>query len=102
MEKEGRRNGVKKTFDSVQNTMKSGFHFTITYFWIQIVDYHVNSMTSKPSDFQNFWDLKKSQLADEHLYLKYYKAGTIESQQAAKEMVLPDKQQLPQMIPTKK
>ncbi len=78
--------------------MKSGFHFTITYFWIQMVDYYNSSVQAK--DFDHLVEQAAS-LKDEKLYLQYYKEATIFSKNAEKEMVLPDVKQLPTLLKNK-
>jgi hypothetical protein len=78
---------------------KGGFHYTITYFWITLIDYVKATMGG---DVATFDDLIKSKqgtelLLNEKLYLKYYKESTIESEMA-RTAFAPPEQPLPTFV----
>jgi hypothetical protein len=94
---DGRRVGAKKVFEGVEKITKNSYHLTKTYFWIQMVDMALNSTTVKAKTFKDFL-AKNQHLTNEKLVLQYYKEETLYAPQAAKEMVLPDKQQFSNVI----
>ncbi|CAF0859602.1 unnamed protein product [Adineta steineri] len=102
--RDGRRIGVNKIFDNMKNFLQSNqispivkFHFTLTYFWIQMVDLAI-AKNSKDLNFKEFIE-KNSHLLNENLFLDYYKKKTILDNPAAQEqMVLPDIKPLPTLV----
>ena len=103
--RDGRRVGVKKIFDGIKNFIdnssiarKTTFHFTMTYFWIQMVDLAI-AQSEKNIDFEEFLRLNP-QLLNGGLFLEYYKKETmLNNPTARQEMVLPDIKPLPTLIP---
>lgn len=105
LRKKGRQQGAKEIFSRMEQLMGNGYHLSITYFWIQMVDFAIarNTASLPPSaDFAQFAAGISDLLQDEKLYLEYYKKETIFSPEAEKGMVLPDKKKLPTIVPGKK
>ncbi|UJR19856.1 hypothetical protein I4U23_022989 [Adineta vaga] len=102
--RDGRRTGVKKMFDGIKNFLentqissKPAFHFTMIYFWIQMIDLAI-AQTPKEINFEEFLRLNP-QLLKEDLYLDYYKKQTILNNPTARqEMILPDIKPLPTLV----
>ena len=102
--REGRRAGVNKIFDGIKNFIekssiarKTTFHFTMTYFWIQMIDLAI-AQSPKQIDFEEFLRLSP-QLLNGGLFLEYYKKETmLNNPLARQEMVLPDIKPLPTFI----
>jgi small GTP-binding protein len=102
--RDGRRAGVSKIFDGIKNFIqnsptarKTTFHFTMTYFWIQMIDL---AIAQSPKDI-NFEELLRQnpQLLNEGLFLEYYKKETmLNNPTARQEMVLPDIKPLPTLV----
>ena len=105
--RDGRRVGVKKIFDGIKNFIdhspvarKTTFHFTMTYFWIQMIDLAI-VQSPKDIDFEAFLRLNP-QLLNGGLFLEYYKKETmLNNPTARQEMVLPDIKPLPTLVPSK-
>ncbi|CAF4632085.1 unnamed protein product [Rotaria sp. Silwood1] len=103
---DGRRAAVNKIFDGfknfIQNSPMAGkitFHFTMTYFWIQMIDLAI-AQSSKQINFEEFLRLNPH-LLNEALYLEYYKKETMLNNPIARqEMVLPDVKPLPTLVTT--
>ncbi|CAF1278523.1 unnamed protein product [Adineta steineri] len=102
--RDGRRLGVKKIFDGIKNfidnskvSRKTTFHFTMTYFWIQMIDLAI-AQSPKNITFDEFLRLNP-QLMNGGLFLEYYKKETMLNNPIARqEMVLPDIKPLPTLI----
>ncbi|CAF3922874.1 unnamed protein product [Adineta steineri] len=102
--RDGRRIGVNKIFDNMKIFLQSNqispmikFHFTLTYFWIQMVDLAI-AQNSKDLNFQEFIE-KNPHLLNENLFLDYYKKKTIlDNPTAQEQMVLPDIKPLPTLV----
>ena len=100
----GRREGVKKIFDGIKKfidqsevSRKTTFHFTMTYFWIQMIDLAIASHP-KGIDFDEFIRLNP-QLMNGGLFLDYYKKETmLNNPRARAEFVLPDLKPLPTLV----
>ena len=98
-------------FDAMKAFQKEGFHFTLTYFWIQLV-WHAMASAGVATNTENekaemfpFSELlrKSCQLANDKLPLQYYSEKLLyQSGRAEKEMVLPDKKPLPSVVPSAK
>ncbi|CAF0790494.1 unnamed protein product [Adineta steineri] len=103
--RDGRRIGVNKIFDNMKNFLQSNqisqmikFHFTLTYFWIQMVDLTIAQNNSNDLNFKEFIE-KNPHLLNENLFLDYYKKKTILDNPIAQEqMVLPDIKHLPTLV----
>jgi len=106
----GRKEAVDKIFDVFQKRFKHDFHCTITYFWIQMVNFALekclhsqskksSSETIKPSEL-SFATLviSHSELLNQSLYLEYYAVSQIQDPKAATEMVLPSIKTLPSLL----
>jgi small GTP-binding protein len=104
--RDGRRIGVNKIFDGIKNFIqnsqtarKTTFHFTMTYFWIQIIDLAI-AQSPKDINFEEFLRLNPH-LLNGGLFLEYYKKETmLNNPTARKEMVLPDIKPLPTLVTT--
>ncbi|CAF2525654.1 unnamed protein product [Rotaria sp. Silwood2] len=102
--RDGRRAGVNKIFDGIKNFIqnsqiarKTTFHFTMTYFWIQMIDLAI-AQSPKRIDFEEFLHLNPH-LLNGGLFLEYYKKETMLNNPIARqEMVLPDIKPLPTFI----
>ncbi|CAF4055393.1 unnamed protein product [Rotaria sordida] len=100
----GRRVGVNKIFDGIKNFIqnspiarKTTFHFTMTYFWIQMIDLAI-AQSPKQINFEEFLRLNPH-LLNGGLFLEYYKKETMLNNPIARqEMVLPDIKSLPTFI----
>eukprot|EP01112_Ceratiomyxa_fruticulosa_P014739 TRINITY_DN4248_c0_g1_i1.p1 TRINITY_DN4248_c0_g1~~TRINITY_DN4248_c0_g1_i1.p1 ORF type:complete len:540 (-),score=112.25 TRINITY_DN4248_c0_g1_i1:117-1679(-) len=105
--KSGRREGSKKIFEGIKNfianskvSRRTTFHFTMTYFWIQMIDLAINS-TEKGLSFEDFLQ-KNPQLMNGGLFLEYYKKETmLNNPEARSQFVLPDVKPLPSFVPKK-
>ncbi|KNC97698.1 small GTP-binding protein domain [Spizellomyces punctatus DAOM BR117] len=104
--REGRQKGKNLIFDKIEHFIKHSprtngktFHLTLTYFWIQLVNYGIRSMKPPPEEFKQFL-VMNPHLADGNLPLEYYSKETLFMDPKARtEMVLPDKKPLPSVIP---
>ncbi|KAI6656896.1 GTP-binding ADP-ribosylation factor [Oopsacas minuta] len=108
----GRRQGTKLVHSGMEKFQGSGYNLTATYFWIQMVWYYMcvegidkvagsEDPTSTHVDFSTFIE-KYSVILDRKLPLKYYSSKVLyDDPKAAVEFVLPDKKQLPSIIPKK-
>ncbi|QRV74748.1 ADP-ribosylation factor family [Ceratobasidium sp. AG-Ba] len=108
----GRQKGKTLIFDGLEKYIKTSpqttgrtFHVTMTYFWIQIVHF---GMQSVPQDF-DFEDVEENKdfcrflllnpfVVDGSLWEDYYTKGVIMTPEAKAQMVLPDKKPLPNLI----
>ncbi|KAF7304364.1 ADP-ribosylation factor [Mycena chlorophos] len=127
----GRQKGKNMIFDGIEryikespNTNTRKFHFTMTYFWIQMVHLGIErlrlaSVSEKSSmslgldsdsasvatlteedpakTFSQFL-LTNPFLADGRLWADYYSTEVLMSEEARKGMVLPDKKALPNVV----
>ncbi len=102
--RDGRRVGVNKIFDGIKNFIKNSqvsrkttFHFTMTYFWIQMIDLAI-AQSPKDINFEEFLRLNPH-LLNGGLFLEYYKKETmLNNPTARQEMVLPDIKPLPTLV----
>ncbi|CAF2535307.1 unnamed protein product [Rotaria sp. Silwood2] len=102
--RDGRRLGVNKIFDGIKNFIQNSpiarktiFHFTMTYFWIQMIDLAI-AQSLKETKFEEFLRLNRH-LLNGDLFLQYYKKETmLNNPIARKEMVLPDIKPLPTFV----
>ena len=100
----GRRDGVKKIFDGIKHfidhsqvSRKTTFHFTMTYFWIQMVDLAI-AKSEKGMTFEEFMHANPH-LMNGGLFLEYYKKETMLNNPTARsEFVLPDVKPLPTLV----
>lgn len=99
-----RRVAVNKIFDGIKNFIqtspiarKTTFHFTMTYFWIQMIDAAI-AQSPKELSFEAFISLNQH-LMNGGLFLEYYTKDTLLNNPIARqEMVLPDVKPLPSVI----
>lgn len=99
-----RRLAVNKIFDGIKRFIetsplarKTTFHFTMTYFWIQMIDLAI-AQCPKGMSFEEFLN-QNSHLMNGGLFLEYYKKETLLNNPIARqEMVLPDIKPLPTMV----
>lgn len=102
--RDGRRAAVNKIFDHTKSftlnsktSPKATFHFTMTYFWIQMIDLAI-AQSPKNIDFEEFLRIN-AHLLNETVYLDYYKKSTmLNNPNARQEMVLPDVKPLPTFV----
>ena len=120
--------GKNMIFDGIQhyithspNTNGRKFHFTMTYFWIQMVHFgmeraRLNAATASgtpasstatltndvPEPAKAFADflLTNPFVADGRLWADYYSSEVLMSDEAKREFVLPDKKPLPDVVRT--
>ncbi len=89
--------GIKKFIQTSQLARKTTFHFTMTYFWIQMIDLAI-AESPKNLSFDAFLRLNPH-LMNGGLFLDYYKKDTLlNNPKAREEMVLPDIKPLPTMV----
>ncbi|KAF8666696.1 GTP binding [Rhizoctonia solani] len=108
----GRQKGKKMIFDGIEKYIRKSaqttgrtFHITMTYFWIQIVHFGIQSMPTDDTqvsrganeDFCRFL-LLNPYVADGSLWEDYYSKDVIMTTNAKENMVLPDKLPLPSLI----
>jgi hypothetical protein len=91
--------GIKKFIDNSQVSRKTTFHFTMTYFWIQMVDLAI-AMGQKDVTFDELIQLNPHSM-NGGLFLEYYKEETmLNNPKARGEFVLPDVKPLPTLVVT--
>lgn len=96
-------NGRKKAIESVFATIKlyvNEANETLTYFWIQIVHYALESTTNSLKDFSDFLLINPQLLNEMDLPLSYYRKETLFSDEAKKSVILPDIKPLPSILPS--
>ena len=109
--------GLEQYIATSSLTKGRSFHFSMTYFWIQIVHFGIRNMppaassntetTSasppsepnlpSPDDFARFL-LINPYVVDGNLWVDYYTKDVLMSPKAKGEMVLPDKKPLPNLV----
>ncbi|KAG6829492.1 hypothetical protein H0H92_004374 [Tricholoma furcatifolium] len=109
--------GIEKYITQSPQARGRTFHFTMTYFWIQIVHLGIRNMlpsvvgpqtdsetdvTAKaklvsPHQFALFLALNPK-IVEEHLWMEFYSKEVMMSSAARSEMVFPDKKQLPNVV----
>jgi ADP-ribosylation factor protein 1 len=102
--RDGRRVGLNKIFDGIKHfiqnsqvSRKTTFHFTMTYFWIQMIDLAI-AQSPKDIHFEEFLRINPH-LLNGGLFLEYYKKETMLNNPIARqEMVLPDIKPLPTLV----
>eukprot|EP00299_Pterocystis_sp_00344_P014717 c7308_g1_i1.p1 GENE.c7308_g1_i1~~c7308_g1_i1.p1 ORF type:complete len:125 (-),score=31.75 c7308_g1_i1:10-384(-) len=102
LSKHGRQKGVQIILDTLQHFQGASFHFTLTYFWIQMVHICVATV-SRSRSLNSFADFSSAAetatvLNDSNYYLQFYSVNVIDSPAAATQMVLPDKKPLPSIL----
>ncbi|KAL0069998.1 hypothetical protein AAF712_002895 [Marasmius tenuissimus] len=125
--KHGRQKGKNMIFDGIKKyieespqgqTRKRTFHFTMTYFWVQMVHFSIRSIAPVSAeaevaegesggvqqlgndandDFRKFL-LLNPYLARSDLWSEYYTKDMMLSQEAKESMVLPDRNSLPNLV----
>lgn len=104
----GRREGMKKIFAGIKHFIANSprtyrsrgttFHETMTYFWIHIVHYAMETTKVPKDDFKTFL-LLNPQLANGGLFLHYYsKKLMLQTAESRMEVMLPDIRPLPSLI----
>jgi len=86
-----RREAVEKCFTEFARSLGDGYHLTLTYFWIQLVELKRYNFAT----FADFWSANKAELDDQLLWQEYYSHDIINDPTSASEMKFPDKKQLP-------
>eukprot|EP00494_Astrolonche_serrata_P029493 UN29760 len=99
LQREGRRNGLKKIFNSFAKYEKDDYHCTLTYFWAQLIHYAQVSQIRPIKDFKQFL-LVNPCLTNDKYYLKYYKPSIVTNKKAKQEMVMPTLCKLPSIVQT--
>ena len=97
--------GLEKYIKTSPQTTGRTFHVTMTYFWIQIVHFGMQSMPIEmPTKDQGENDgfsrflLLNPYVVDGSLWGDYYTKGVIMTPEAKEQMALPDKKPLPNLI----
>ncbi|KAJ1307422.1 hypothetical protein OPQ81_001524 [Rhizoctonia solani] len=108
----GRQKGKMMIFDGIENYIKTStqttgrtFHVTMTYFWIQVVHFGIQSMSTEEmqiisaqnEDFCRFL-LLNPYVVDGNLWKDYYSRDVMMTPNAKENMVLPDKKPLPSLV----
>eukprot|EP00386_Alphamonas_edax_P014416 GDKI01044312.1.p1 GENE.GDKI01044312.1~~GDKI01044312.1.p1 ORF type:complete len:594 (-),score=179.54 GDKI01044312.1:173-1852(-) len=121
----GRRQGLKAYEAGLRALQGGGYHESVNYFWFQMVTYAmaqdygtivmgngnagVAEGGRRVPEFRELLGSSKGSysasklealLLDSRLYLQYYSKSVIEGDQAAAELVLPDKKPLPNLVPS--
>lgn len=93
--------GIKNFIANSTRTQRSRgttFHETMTYFWVHMVDYAMNSTNNPTNDFKGFL-LLNPQLSNGGLFLHYYTNKHMnQNPDARTQVVLPDKLPLPSLL----
>lgn len=97
--------GLEKYIKTSPQTTGRTFHITMTYFWIQIVHFGMQSMpvedapvnSQENEDFCRFL-LLNPYVVDGNLWADYYSKDVIMTPKAKESMALPDKKPLPNVI----
>jgi hypothetical protein len=97
--------GLEKYIKMSAQTTGRTFHVTMTYFWIQIVHFGMQSMPVKDApanserneDFCRFL-LLNPYVVDGNFWTDYYSKDVIMTPNAKENMVLSDKKSLPSLI----
>ncbi|KAF7303692.1 ADP-ribosylation factor [Mycena indigotica] len=108
LEKHGRQKGKDLLFSGIQDyitraprsqTNGRTFHVTMTYLWIQLVHFGMQSTppSDKPGAFLRFL-LVNPYVVDGGLWRDYYSKDIMMSPQAKEGMVLPDLKPLPSLV----
>ncbi|CEL55313.1 ADP-ribosylation factor 4 OS=Xenopus laevis GN=arf4 PE=2 SV=2 [Rhizoctonia solani AG-1 IB] len=108
----GRQKGKTMIFDGIEKYIKTSvqttgrtFHVTMTYFWVQIVHFGIQSMPAEDTqsqyeandDFCRFL-LLNPYVVEGSLWEDYYSKDVIMTPSAKESMVLPDRMPLPSLI----
>ncbi|KAH7341879.1 ADP-ribosylation factor [Rhizoctonia solani] len=97
--------GIEKYIKTSAQTTGRTFHITMTYFWIQIVHFGIQSMPTE--DIQTNYGVNENfcrflllnpYVADGNLWVDYYSKDVIMTPNAKVNMILPDKQPLPNLV----
>jgi len=88
-----RRNAIDKIFAELARVQGSGFHLTLTYFWIQMTEFRRAQFSQL--GFSVFWDHYREELEDTFLWRQYYSTSILDDPASGSEMRFPDKRQLP-------
>ncbi|CAE6479143.1 unnamed protein product [Rhizoctonia solani] len=97
--------GIEKYIKTSTRTTGKTFHVTMTYFWIQIVHFGMQSMPTEEmqinyganEDFCRFL-LLNPYVTDGNLWEDYYSKNVIMTPNAKENMVLPDRKPLPNLV----
>lgn len=101
----GRKKGLNVVFEEMKKREAESFHYTITYFWVQMISLVLAMKTSEETTFKTLVDnpqytqhMLQKLLSSKTYFLEYYKKDTIFSEVAQEGMVLPDIKPLPNVI----
>eukprot|EP00927_Polykrikos_kofoidii_P009755 TRINITY_DN14087_c0_g1_i1.p1 TRINITY_DN14087_c0_g1~~TRINITY_DN14087_c0_g1_i1.p1 ORF type:complete len:511 (+),score=89.43 TRINITY_DN14087_c0_g1_i1:78-1610(+) len=108
LKRHGRREGLRLIFDGIKRFIENSdrtkrsrgttFHETMTYFWVHMVHYAMETTANPSGDFKGFL-LMNPQLSNGGLFLHYYtKKLMLLSPEARTQVVMPDKIPLPSLI----
>jgi len=100
--------GLQDYIAKSKNTNVRGFHFTMTYFWLQMVHLGIrnvpdNLAPASPGPYPTSEDFFRFLLINPHLvdgglWSVFYSKEVIMTPQAKAEMVLPDRKALPNVV----
>jgi len=85
-----RRAALDKCFSEFARVQGNGYHLTLTYFWIQLVELKRAGCAT----FTELWAKHKGELGNMLLWREYYSDEVIDDPASASEMRLPDKKQI--------
>ena len=97
LQRDGRKEGVKRAFAGLEATEKSGYHVTVAYFWIQMTDYSIRKDASNAPTFGLFIQRPTSQaLRNPDLIFKCYSQAALD--RGKSEFALPNIKPLPSLV----
>jgi len=85
-----RKAALDKCFSEFARVQGEGYHLTLTYFWIQLVELKRSGFAT----FAELWAKHKGELGNMLLWREYYSDEVIDDPASASEMRLPDKKQI--------
>mmetsp|Transcript_55141 Transcript_55141/g.172903 ORF Transcript_55141/g.172903 Transcript_55141/m.172903 type:complete len:520 (+) Transcript_55141:89-1648(+) len=108
LQRHGRKAGLPKIFDGIrhfianskrtQRSRGTTFHETMTYFWVHMVHYALETTANPTGDFKGFLFMNP-QLSNGGLFLHYYtKELMLHDAGARLEVALPDRRPLPSLV----
>ncbi|CAH1794339.1 unnamed protein product [Owenia fusiformis] len=88
------KNGIQRYNEQNKHLISTGYHETVTKFYIHMVTYAINISSNPDITFEEFLT-EHPYLTDRNLLFEYYTKECISSKHAANEFMEPDIQQLP-------
>eukprot|EP00455_Lapot_gusevi_P006711 TRINITY_DN12874_c0_g1_i3.p1 TRINITY_DN12874_c0_g1~~TRINITY_DN12874_c0_g1_i3.p1 ORF type:complete len:213 (+),score=30.49 TRINITY_DN12874_c0_g1_i3:90-728(+) len=90
-----RKEALDKILSGLERFQGEGYNLTVSYFWIQMLHFAIESLPATQRSFQDVMQAHP-EFRDPLLYLQYYSTEKIN--EGARDMQLPDKKPLPNLI----